>query len=113
MSRAEGLAVFALLLPWALVSLLLPFPQLPLAFALLAALAALLLAASRWSRLRAGELGLDEERWALAGALSLGFTMLFLLGGRERTSGFDALCHECGRLFDARSPFCHGCGHYG
>lgn len=110
-SQAEALAIAALLAPWAILSAFLPMPEIALAFALLCALAMLLLAAGRWSRLRAHELGLDEEAWAVAGVLSLGFSMLMLLGSRAG-SGFDALCHQCGRLSDARAAFCHGCGSF-
>lgn len=110
--HAEGLAILALLTPWVILSLFLPMPHLLLSLVLLSALAALLFVASRWARLRADALGLDEETWGLAAVLSLGFAMPLLMGTKEQGSGFELLCHDCGRLFDARSTFCHGCGSY-
>lgn len=110
--RGEWLALGALLLPWTVLSLLLPVPQLVAACALLTALAALLAGAVRWSRRRASALKLDAEAWGLAAVLSLGFSMALLLGA-EGKSGFDAMCGECGRLNDARETFCFACGAYG
>lgn len=110
-ARGEWLALSALLLPWGILSLLLPLPHMVAAFALLSALAGLLTVAVRWSRLRAHALGLDEEAWGLASVLSLGYSMGLLLGAEGR-SAFEAMCHDCGRLQDARNAFCHGCGSY-
>lgn len=109
-TRGEWLALGALLLPWLILSMLLPLPHLVASVALLASLSMLVFAAARWSRMRAHDLGLDKEAWGLAAVLSLGFSMSLLLGGK--TSGFDSLCDHCGRLSDARAPFCYGCGVY-
>lgn len=110
--RGEWLALGALLVPWYLLSLLLPLPHLIAACALLAALAVLVACAVRWSRERAEALSLDAEAWGLAAVLSLGYSMALLVGAEGR-SGFDAMCGDCGRLQDARAPFCHACGAYG
>ena len=110
-ARGEWLALCALLLPWATLSLLLPLAHLAVSMALLLALAMLLFAAVTWSRQRAEVLRLDPQAWGLAAVLSLGFAMALLIG-TEGKSGFDALCHDCGRLQDAREPFCHTCGAY-
>lgn len=110
-ARGEWLALGALLVPWIVLSLLLPLPMLVAALGLLCALAALLACAIRWSRSRAEELGLDEEAWGLAAVLSLGFSQVLLLGADGRT-GFERLCGGCGTAADARSPFCYGCGSY-
>lgn len=110
--KGEWLALGALLTPWMLLSLLLPVQHLVAACALLAGLAALLAAAVRWSRERAGKLGLDRDAWGLAAVLSLGFSMLLLVGTEGR-SGFEAMCDTCGKLHDARAPFCYTCGAYG
>lgn len=111
-ARGEWLSLGALLLPWAVLSLLLPVAHMVAALGLLAALAGLLGVAARWSRGRAVELGLDEEAWGLAAVLSLGFAMALLLGTAGHTA-FEAMCRECGKLQDARNGFCHGCGAYG
>lgn len=110
-ARGEALALGALLVPWLVLSLLLPLPFLVAAFALLMTLAALLASAIRWSRMRAAELGLDEEAWGLAAVLTLGFSQALLLGADGRT-GFERLCDACGSASDAREPFCYGCGTY-
>lgn len=109
--RGEWLALGALLLPWLILSLLLPLSYLVLSMCLLLALAMLLCAAVVWSRQRALALHLDAEAWGLAAVLSLGFSMALLLGSAER-SGYDAMCGECGSLQDARLTFCHACGAY-
>lgn len=109
--RGEWLALGALLLPWLILSLLLPFAYLVVALCLLMALAMLVSAAVVWSRQRALALHLDPEAWGLAAVLSLGFSMALLLGG-EGHSGYDALCGECGTLQDVRNAFCHTCGAY-
>lgn len=109
--QALPLALGALLAPWALLSLLLPIGLMAVAFALLGGLALLLHLAALWSRRRAHDLGLSSDNWALAAVLTLGFSMLMLLGSAE-TSGYDAMCGDCGRLADARSSFCTGCGTY-
>ena len=111
-ARGEWLSLGALLLPWGVLTLLLPIPHMVAGLALLSALAGLLTVAVRWSRIRARELALDEESWGLATVLSLGFAMALLLGADGRTA-FEALCGECGKLQDARNRFCHGCGAYG
>lgn len=108
----EWVALAALLLPWLILSLMLPLPHLVVAVALLAALAALLGTAVTWARLRAIELGLDPQPWGLATVLSLGFAMLLLVG-TSQASGYEAMCGDCGRLQDARAPFCYSCGTYG
>lgn len=107
--HGEWLALGALLLPWAVLSLLLPAQHLLVAFSLLFALAALLAAAVGWSRGRARALRLDAATWGVAAVLSLGFSMLLLIGAQGRT-GFETLCLECGKLGDARAPFCYACG---
>lgn len=111
-ARGEWLALGALLLPWGVLSILLPLPHMVAAFGLLVALMALIAVAIRWSRLRAQALDLDPEPWGLAAVLSLGFSMLLLLGTKG-ASGFERLCHDCGRLSDARTTFCHACGAFG
>jgi len=111
-ARGEWLSLGALLLPWGALSLLLPLPHLVAALGLLTALACLLTVAVRWSRMRAEALELDPDAWGLAAVLSLGFSMGLLLGSAD-SSAFQALCHECGRLQDARNRFCHGCGALG
>jgi hypothetical protein len=110
-AAALPLALGALLAPWALLSLLLPLVWMSVAFLLIATLAGLLHLGAAWSRQRAEQLGLAPDGWALAAVLSLGFSMLMLLGP-QTTSGYDALCDDCGRLSDARSMFCTGCGSY-
>lgn len=109
--RGEWLALAALLLPWLILSLLLPLSYLVVSMCLLMALAMLLCAAVVWSRQRALALHLDPEAWGLAAVLSLGFSMALLLGSEER-SGYDAMCGECGSLQDARRSFCYTCGAY-
>lgn len=109
--HGETLALAALLIPWLVLSLLLPLPHMVAALALVATLGALLACAIRWSHARAEALGLDPEAWGLAAVLSLGFSQLLLLGAAGQ-SGFDAMCDECGRLNDARASFCYGCGTY-
>lgn len=111
-TRGERLSLAALLLPWGILTLLLPLPLMLVGLALLAALGALLLLAARWSRLRAASLGLDADAWGLAAVLSLGYSMPLLIGTEGR-SAYQAMCGDCGRMQDARSPFCHGCGAYG
>ncbi|HVM46330.1 MAG TPA: hypothetical protein VM582_10380 [Candidatus Thermoplasmatota archaeon] len=111
-ARGEWLSLGALLVPWGVLTLLLPLPHMVAGLGALTALASLLVVAVRWSRMRAEALGLDPEAWGLAAVLSLGFSMALLLGAPGR-SGFDAMCHECGRLQDARNAFCHGCGAVG
>lgn len=108
---ALPLALGALLAPWLLLSLLLPLREMALAVALLGGLALLLHMAAAWSRARARHLALAEDAWALAAVLSLGFSMLMLLG-RPTASGYEAFCGDCGRLTDARGPFCTACGAY-
>lgn len=108
-TRGEWLSLAALLLPWGVLSLLLPLAHMVAAFGLLVALAALLAVGIRWSRMRAESLGLDPEPWGLASVLSLGFSMLLLLGANGK-SGYETMCNDCGRLHDARMSFCHGCG---
>lgn len=110
-SKGEWIALCALLAPWFVLSLMLPLPHLVVAVALLVALAALLATAVVWSRMRAAALGLDAESWGLAAVLSLGFSMLLLIG-TSQSSGFEALCHGCGKTSDARASFCYGCGSY-
>ena len=110
--HGESLAVVAMLTPWVVLSLFLPMPHLALALVLLAALAALLLAAAGFARARAAQLDLDAETWALAAALSLGYANVLLLGVRRGETPFQALCHDCGRLFDGRAQFCYACGSY-
>lgn len=110
-AQGERFSLGALLLPWAILSLLLPFPHLVVALALLASLAGLLTAAARWSNARAAALKLDAEAWALAAVLSLGFSMALLLG-TEGKSAFQAMCGDCGTLQDARASFCYRCGSY-
>ena len=109
--RGETLAIGALLLPWVVLSLLLPLPHLIAALAMLAALGSLLACAVRWARARADELGLDVDAWGLVAVLTLGFGLLLLLGANGRT-GFERLCDACGSTSDARAPFCYGCGSY-
>lgn len=111
-AQGEWLALAALLLPWGILSLLLPLPHLVAALGLLTALAALLTVAVRWSRMRASRLKLDAEAWGLATVLTLGFSMALLLGA-EGKSPFQVMCGDCGKLSDARAPFCYGCGSYG
>jgi hypothetical protein len=111
-SQGEWLAIAALLLPWGVLSLLLPLPHLVAAMGLLTALAALLTVAVRWSRARAEALRLDADTWGLAAVLSLGFSMALLVG-TEGKSAFQAMCGDCGRLQDARAAFCYACGSYG
>lgn len=108
----EALAILALLVPWAVLSAFLPMPQALVATGLLSALGALLFTLARWARLRAAVLDLDPERWALTVVLTLGYGSLLLLGTKSAGSGFQALCHDCGNLFDARHAFCYGCGSY-
>lgn len=110
--HAEALAILALLVPWGILSAFLPMPHVILAFGLLTALAGLLFASASWARLRARALDLDEEAWAIGAALSLGYANVLLFFVRRGESPFQTLCHDCGRLFDARSTFCHGCGSY-
>jgi len=110
--HGEKLALAALLLPWIVLSLLLPLPHMIAALAMIAALGALVCVAVRWSRWRAAELGLDADAWALAAVLSLGYSQLLLLGAKGR-SGYEAMCDECGKLNDARETFCYGCGALG
>lgn len=110
--HGEKLALAALLLPWIVLSLLLPLPHMVAALAMLVALAALLAVAVKWSRTRAAELGLDAEAWGLAAVLSLGYSQLLLLGAQGK-SGYEAMCDECGKLNDARATFCYGCGAFG
>lgn len=105
----EWLVLAALLAPWLVLTALLPMPYVLVGLALVPALAALLLAAASWSRLRAHALGLDAEAWGVAGILSLGFSMALLLGTSERPL-FEALCGECGSMQEARAPFCYRCG---
>ena len=107
--HGEKLALAALLLPWLVLSLLLPLPHMIAALAMLMALAALLAVAVKWSRSRAADLGLDAEAWGLAAVLSLGYSQLLLLGAQGK-SGYEAMCDECGKLNDARDTFCYGCG---
>lgn len=111
--KGEWIALGALLLPWFVLSLMLPLPHLIVAVALLTALGALLGTAVTWSRMRARELGLDAESWGLAAVLSLGFSMLLLIGTSSQGSGYESLCMDCGKISDARTPFCYGCGSYG
>ena len=111
-ARGEWLSLAALLLPWAVLTLLLPLPHMVAGLGLLTALAGLMTVAARWSRMRAQALGLDPEAWGLASILSLGFSMALLLGANGH-SAFEAMCGECGRLQDARNAFCHGCGAVG
>ncbi|HUR67661.1 MAG TPA: hypothetical protein VM370_00315 [Candidatus Thermoplasmatota archaeon] len=110
-SQGEWLALGALLVPWFVLSLLLPIAHMVAALAMLCALAALLACAVRWSRTRAGALGLDAEAWGLAAVLSLGFSQALLLGADGKT-GFEKFCLQCGGTSDARAPFCYGCGSY-
>lgn len=110
-ATGEWLSLSALLLPWGILSFLLPLPMLVAALGLLVALAALLVVAVRWSRMRAEALALDVEAWGLAAVLSLGFSMGLLLG-TSGESAYQAMCGDCGRLQDARNRFCHGCGSY-
>lgn len=110
--KGEWVALGALLLPWYVLSLMLPLPHLAVAVALLTALASLLATAVTWSRLRAMDLGLDADSWGLAAVLSLGFSMLLLVGTAQG-SGYESLCMDCGKLSDARTPFCYSCGAYG
>ena len=109
--RGEWMALGALLLPWGVLSLLLPLGHLVVAFSLLLSLAMLLGAAVGWSRRRAADLKLDAEAWGLAAVLSLGFSMALLLGGPGR-SGYDAMCDDCGHVQDMREQFCYRCGAY-
>lgn len=109
--RGEWLALGALLLPWSVLSLLLPLAHLAASMSLLLALAMLLAASVSWSRERAASLRLDADAWGLATVLTLGFGMALLLGA-EGKSAFQALCFGCGRTQDARAPFCYGCGDY-
>lgn len=111
-ARGEWLSLGALLLPWGVLTLLLPLPHMVAGLGLLTALAGLMTVAVRWSRMRARELALDEEAWGLAAVLSLGFSMALLIGTSGQ-SAFQALCGECGRMQDARNAFCQGCGAYG
>lgn len=108
-ARGEWLALGALLLPWGVLSILLPLPHMVAAFGLLVAIMALLAVAIRWSRLRAQALDLDPEAWGLAAVLTLGFSM-FLLLGTKGASGYDRMCGDCGRLQDVHTAFCHACG---
>lgn len=110
--RGEWLALLALLAPWLVLSAFLPPAHAIVSAALLSALGALLACALRWSRMRAEALGLPAEPWGLAAVLTLGYSQALLVG-MEGRSGFDALCHECGRLQDVRLRFCQGCGSYG
>lgn len=107
--RGEWLAMGALLAPWTLLSLLLPLAHRVVSVSLLLALGMLLAAAVSWSRMRAVALRLDPDAWGLAAILSLGFSMALLLGSDGKTA-FEALCPDCGRLQDARAPFCYACG---
>lgn len=111
-ARGEWLSLGALLLPWGVLTLLLPIPHMVAGLALITALAGLVTVAVRWSRMRAEALALDAEAWGLAAVLSLGFSMALLLGANGR-SAFQALCGECGKMQDARNAFCHGCGAIG
>lgn len=110
-ARGEWLSLGALLLPWGVLSLLLPLPHMVAAFGLLIGLCALLAVAARWSRMRAQALDLDPEPWGLAAVLSLGYAMFLLLGAKGN-SGFDKMCGDCGRLQDHRTSFCHACGSF-
>lgn len=111
-AKGEWLSLAALLLPWGILSLLLPLPHMIAALGLLGALASLLIVAARWSRMRSQALALDPDAWGLAAVLTLGFSMALLLGTDGR-SAFQAMCGDCGRLQDARAPFCYSCGAYG
>lgn len=111
-ARGEWLSLGALLLPWGVLTLLLPIPHMVAGLALITALAGLVTVAVRWSRMRAEALALDAEAWGLAAVLSLGFSMALLLGANGR-SAFQSLCGECGKMQDARNAFCHGCGAIG
>ena len=108
-ARGERLSLGALLLPWMVLTLLLPLPHMIAGFGLLTALGALLWVAVRWSHMRAEALALDAEAWGLAAVLSLGFSMGLLIGA-EGKSAYQAMCGDCGRLQDARNSFCHACG---
>ena len=109
--HGEWLALGALLLPWVVLSLLLPLPHMVAALALLCALAAMLACAVKWARMRASAIGLDAEAWGLAAVLSLGYANGLLIGAAG-SSAYQQMCYDCGKLSDARSSFCYACGTY-
>lgn len=107
--RGEWLALGALLLPWYILSAFLPTRAMLLSFLLLTLLAGCLLALTAWARMRARALGVEQETWALAMVLTLGYGALLLLGGKD-AAAFETMCDECGKLQEARAAFCYSCG---
>lgn len=112
-AAAGGLTAAAFIAPWALLSFALPAQWRWKALALLALLGLLLaltaMVAERLARARQ----LDVAWWSFLAVVTFGAATLALYKWKAGYGGNPQfVCHGCGRLGDAREPFCFGCGTY-
>ena len=106
----EGLALVALLAPWAVAAWLLPLPLRLAAWLVLLVAAAVALLAASWSRTRAAQLDVDADGWALLAVMTLGVSTIMLTSKPAPARGPTFLCNDCGRIGQLHEPFCFGCG---
>lgn len=115
-STAAGpITAAAFVLPWALLAFALPGEWRWKALALLALLTLLLCLAALVGERMARARGLDAAWWGFLCVVTVGFALLAIYAwpaGAGRSNP-QFVCKPCGRLGDAREPFCYGCGSFG
>lgn len=112
-AAAGGLTAIAFIAPWALLSFALPPAWRWKALALLALLGLLLALSAMVAERLARARQLDAAWWSFLAVVTFGASTLALYKWKDGAAGHPQfVCHGCGRLGDAREPFCFGCGTY-
>lgn len=112
---AGALTAAAFVAPWILLSLALPDVWRWRGLVLLGMLSFLLVLAASIAERMARERQGDPTWWAFLTVVTFGYA-LAILALRRRAGGAPTpttLCGKCGRLGDAREPFCFSCGAFG